>query len=192
MSDICIPTWRSLLDKSLYKCKHQPESRYFQLATQRLDGSLANRTVVFRGYGSDNNLLLFTDMRSKKWSEIRKKPKVAICWYLSETREQYRIDGKGEFLNSAEFNQQIEYSWQSLSNIAKSQFLWGEPGSKRNSSNSLRISANMIPDKPPEHFCLLSIRVDKVDYLNLKGDPQHRVLHTKNTRGHWTATELIP
>ncbi|KAI5054742.1 hypothetical protein GOP47_0029887 [Adiantum capillus-veneris] len=51
-------------------------SSYFQLATVRRDGRPANRTVVFRGFVEESNILQFTtDYRSNKIEEILHNPR---------------------------------------------------------------------------------------------------------------------
>lgn len=56
--------WRELLQRALKKnsgCRH---SRYVQLATVRPDGRPANRTVVYRGFLGESDVLTFvTDSR---------------------------------------------------------------------------------------------------------------------------------
>ena len=63
-----IPVWRSKLLKSLAQNKRLANSRYVQLATVRPDNRPANRTVVFRGFLSDDDdsLTFVTDSRSRK------------------------------------------------------------------------------------------------------------------------------
>ena len=51
----------------------------------------AVRTVVFRGFGGDNDdprLRVSTDCRSEKVAELGDNDRAELCWYFSDTREQ--------------------------------------------------------------------------------------------------------
>ena len=189
-----LPLWRQPLARTLYKTHKKPESRYFQLATICSQQGIANRTVVFRGFDDASRVLVITDTRTDKWSAIKKNPKVAICWYFADTREQYRLSGKALLINGATQKDVnlLERYWHDLSNAAKCQFLWGKPGEPRAGGDSLRVSAEAIPSVPPEHFCLLAVQVSHVDYLNLRGDPQQRIRYSLNRQRQWKETDIIP
>ncbi|MBT0586427.1 pyridoxamine 5'-phosphate oxidase family protein [Alteromonas oceanisediminis] len=189
-----VPLWRQPLARTLYKTHKKPESRYFQLATACESLGIANRTVVFRGFDESSRVLVITDTRTAKWSALKKDPKAAICWYFTDTREQYRLSGKATLVahDSEEHNALLTRYWHDLSNAAKCQFLWGTPGERRDDGNSLRVSAETIPDLPPSHFCLLAIDINHADYLNLRGDPQQRIRYTLNRQKQWRAIDIIP
>jgi hypothetical protein len=56
--------WKEPLQRALKKNAGSRDSRYVQLATVRPDGRPANRTVVYRGFLADSNVLTFvTDTR---------------------------------------------------------------------------------------------------------------------------------
>lgn len=87
--------WRPLLSASLDSNSHLNYASYFQLATVKPDGRPANRTVVFRGFveGTDK-LQVTTDSRTHKIEEISHCPHGEICWYFTDSWEQFRIQGK--------------------------------------------------------------------------------------------------
>ncbi|MCO5606162.1 hypothetical protein L7F22_060349 [Adiantum nelumboides] len=73
--------WRQLLATSLQANGHLKHSSYFQLATVRRDGRPANRTIVFRNFVEESNLLQFTtDSRSDKIEEIFHNPRGEAKW----------------------------------------------------------------------------------------------------------------
>ncbi len=56
--------WKEVLQKALKKNSNCRHSRYVQLATVRPDGRPANRTVVYRGFLLDTDVVTFvTDSR---------------------------------------------------------------------------------------------------------------------------------
>lgn len=83
-------TWKARILSSLSKNKGK-ERNYLTLATV-CNGSPRARTVVFRGFHEDS-ILIYTDTRSAKKTEIELEPRVEICWWMAETKEQYRIKG---------------------------------------------------------------------------------------------------
>ncbi|XP_020675653.1 pyridoxine/pyridoxamine 5'-phosphate oxidase 2 isoform X2 [Dendrobium catenatum] len=95
-----VQQWRALLAGALESNAHLNHSSYFQLATISVNGRPANRTVVFRGFqeGSDN-ILINTDRRTKKVEEITHNPYGEICWYFTESWEQFRINGRIDIID---------------------------------------------------------------------------------------------
>ena len=183
------PIWKQVLERSLYKTRKKPESRYMQIATLGLDGSPKCRTVVFRGYSSSHHLRFITDKRSEKWNELSANPNVSIVWYFAETREQYRFVGEAILLND---KNDTSEQWQKLSHAGKKQFLWGAPKMPRQKDYSLDVDDNAIPQIPPHHFTVVDVEVESVDYLTLRGEPQSRILYEKDTNGLWQQQPVIP
>ncbi|AFY53802.1 PPOX class probable FMN-dependent enzyme, alr4036 family [Rivularia sp. PCC 7116] len=191
-----IAPWRSFLANALKKNRSQPHSRYFQLATVRSDGTPANRTVVFRGFLEDTNKLkIITDTRSEKITEIKNKSSGEICWYFTNTREQFRIAGNIIIIDAnyqeSELIKARELTWQDLSDNARVQFAWAHPGEPR--ANPEAFSPPQ-PDenKPLNNFCLLLFEPVKVDHLRLRGEPQNRTIYLRDEAGVWDVKEVNP
>ncbi len=194
--NMAIAPWRSYLASALKKNRTQPHSRYFQLATVRSDGTPANRTVVFRGFLEDSNKLkIITDARSQKITEIYIRQWGEICWYFTNSREQFRIAGNIIVIDANYENSQLqrarELTWQELSDNARIQFAWAHPGKPR--ANPEAFSPPQ-PDenKPLDNFCLLLFEPVKVDYLRLRGEPQNRTLYVLDEKGIWDVVEVNP
>ncbi|MBV6626630.1 MAG: pyridoxamine 5'-phosphate oxidase family protein [Rivularia sp. (in: Bacteria)] len=191
-----IAPWRSFLANALKKNRNQPHSRYFQLATVRNDGTPANRTVVFRGFLEDTNKLkIITDTRSEKITEIQNQSWGEICWYFTNTREQFRIAGNITIIDAdyqdSELLKVRESTWQDLSDNARIQFAWAHPGEPRDNQEAFSPSP---PDEnnPSDNFCLLLLEPVKVDHLRLRGEPQNRTLYIRNESGVWDIKEVNP
>ena len=184
--------WRALLLKSLDKTRSMPESRYFQLATVDESGCPQNRTVVCRGFDERSDVLwVVTDTRNHKVSELRHQARASICWYFTKTREQYRFVVNSQ-IHTPDINASLcEQHWGRLSVAARQQFLWGEPGSVRVSPRRSLIDHTAGTEVVPAHFCVLTLTVEAVDYLNLRGNPQQRLSFVKH-QGQWHSKELIP
>ena len=184
------PLWMEPLARSLDNTKTKPESRFFQLATVDTEGLPQCRTLVFRGFSDHQHVQFITDTRSEKWEALVTNPKVAVCWYFAETREQYRMNGTAHIGKGDQ--QQTVLMWKNLSNAGKKQFLWGAPMQPRKSDYILDVELEDIPELPPSHFVVINIEVESVDFLTLRGDPQTRILYTQSTDGNWQSKNIIP
>ncbi|MEM7717524.1 MAG: Npun_F5749 family FMN-dependent PPOX-type flavoprotein [Cyanobacteria bacterium P01_A01_bin.68] len=191
-----IAPWRSFLANALKKNRSQPHSRYFQLATVRSDGTPANRTVVFRGFlENTNKLKIITDSRSDKIIEIQNQSRGEICWYFTNSREQFRIAGNMIIIDANHQDSELlkarESTWQDLSDNARVQFAWPHPGESRENQEAFspqQLDAN----KPLDNFCLLLFEPVKVDHLRLRGEPQNRTIYKRDEMGVWDITEVNP
>ncbi|MDJ0772336.1 MAG: pyridoxamine 5'-phosphate oxidase family protein [Mastigocoleus sp. MO_167.B18] len=191
--------WRSYLARALQKNRSQPHSRYFQLATVQSDGYPANRTVVFRGFLEDSNQLkIITDVRSEKIIQIHHQARGEICWYFTVTREQFRLAGELTLVDynhpDSRFQAARHSTWEQISDNARSQFIWANPGEpKSTDTGNLPIgNSDIDKSKPLDNFCLLLLDPVKVDHLQLRGDPQNRCLYILDNSGIWNTTEVNP
>ena len=186
--------WRVSLASALHHNRARPDSRYFQLATIRPDGIPANRTVVFRGFQSDTNILkVITDRRSSKVHHLEHCPWVEACWYFTKTREQFRLTGQLRCINktcSEEVNWRLQ-TWQSISDSARSQFYWPHPGQPRSHQSNFE-TVSIDTEIPPDSFCLLLLNPIIVDHLKLRGAPQHRYHYEQAADGTWSVVTVNP
>eukprot|EP00957_Ditylum_brightwellii_P090721 6909381-Ditylum_brightwellii.AAC.1 len=82
---------------------------------------------------------MITDDRSSKVAEVsgRTEQSAELVWWFSKSSEQYRIRGKIQFVGGAGkfeldgdefFAQARKQQWGNLSDMAREQFYWKEPG----------------------------------------------------------------
>jgi pyridoxamine 5'-phosphate oxidase len=197
-------SWRSPLSRAIHRNLSQPHSRYVQLATVTPQGNPSNRTVVFRGFVDRENyanLLQFvTDIRSEKILHLKHQANVEICWYFSKTREQFRIAGKIILVTVDEGQEELQLlrqqAWQKLSDGARKQFTWSTPGKPTTNLNSdLTLSlkeAEIDRELPLANFCLLLLNPQRVDHLELRGDPHLRCLYNYQIDGTWSIELVNP
>ena len=168
-----------MLTAALQRGRTKPETRYLQLATLGLDGRVRNRSVVFRGFGPDSELLVLTDARSAKVDELAADPRAEVCWYLPVTREQFRLEVEVDC-----FAEGAPPAWAQLR-----QDLWEARGA---TGQAEWLGA--IPDAPVplavDVFVLLACRVSAADHLELRPKPQqhsrYRLLDER-----WEFTALV-
>ena len=192
-----LPPWRSPLSSAIHRNRAKPHSRYFQLATVNPEGYPANRTVVFRGFLEDecSSLKIITDLRSAKIQDIANQPRGEICWYFTKTREQFRIQGNLHLITVKETDLDLQkarkITWHNLSNAARSQFAWPNPAQSVADQSAFEVEP---PDAnhPLANFCLLLLIPQKVDHLQLKGNPQQRCIYQLKADGTWSQQFVNP
>lgn len=189
--------WRSHLARSLDLNRTQPHSRYFQLATVSSSGEPKNRTVVFRGFRENtDHIQIVTDERSEKIAQIQHQPRGEICWYFSETREQFRLLGQLTLVNAVcgdrALQQERQQTWQTLSEAARLQFAWPDPGQPRTKNAEAFEPSSPALKTPPSNFCLLLLDPERVDYLQLSGNPHNRSLYRRDRDLNWSIEEINP
>ena len=192
-----LPPWRSSLSSAIHRNRSKPHSRYFQLATVTPEGYPANRTVVFRGFLDDeqSSLKIITDFRSAKIHEIENQSRGEICWYFTKTREQFRISGNLRLVSARESNSDLikarKITWHNLSDSARSQFAWADPGKPVADKSAFDVELP-DPNLPLDNFCLLLLIPHKIDFLQLRGDPQQRCIYQLEEDRTWSIEQVNP
>jgi PPOX class probable FMN-dependent enzyme len=189
--------WRSSLARSLHLNRSLPNARYFQLATLTPEGKPANRTVVFRGFREDSDSLqIVTDSRSEKIIQIANCNDGEICWYFPKTREQFRLSGSIALISSEDRDPENRKArgrvWCELSDAARLQFAWPFPKQPRDGNSDAFTPEPPDENKPIDTFCLLLFTPERVDHLQLKGNPQDRTLYSLSDAGEWRMESVNP
>lgn len=196
MSNKYLAPWRSHLANTIHRNRSKPYSRYLQLATVTPEGYPANRTVVFRGFLANGDRLIFiTDSRSAKIQDIQAHPQAEACWYFSQTREQFRLAGTLKLVTLEEADSDLQLArkttWQNLSDAARSQFTWPNPGKPQGSKAAFELPMPET-DTPLDNFCLLLLTPYKIDHLELSGEPQQRCIYILDNEQTWSTQPVNP
>jgi pyridoxamine 5'-phosphate oxidase len=192
-----VAPWRSPLARAIHRNRSLVYARYLQLATVRANNRPANRTLVFRGFLEDTDQLKFiTDARSEKADQIQHQPWAEACWYFPNTREQFRITGCLTLVGCENSDPILDkarmITWQELSDAARLQFAWADPGKPRVQDPAAFNPPPPDPIQPLANFCLLLLDPVQVDHLELKGEPQNRYLYCLDQQQQWSKQEINP
>ncbi|WOL07524.1 pyridoxine/pyridoxamine 5'-phosphate oxidase 2 isoform X3 [Canna indica] len=161
----------------------------FQWKTFKSDGSLQDDT---------DKIQINTDRRSNKIEEIQNCHFGEICWYFTDSWEQFRINGTIDIIdgqNSDAFMiQQREKAWFASSLKSRLQYLAPAPPLPV-ISNGPGEENKLDPFKGPvDAFCLLVFDPEQVDYLNLKSN--ERLVFKSEPSGHggklWMSEKVNP
>ena len=182
--------WHRALQQTVKKNRRDAHNRYLQLATVRPDGTPAVRNLVFRGFRPEaDRILMVTDARSEKPAQIAANSAGEICWYLTHTRDQFRLRGQLGLEGPNDAGTLREELWGMLSTNARQQFFWPEPGAAL--APAPAVEDEPLAD-PPEAFLALFLDVREVDHLCLKGTPQRRWRAERDAQGHWQSRPVNP
>jgi len=190
--------WRQKLESAIQNNAQQAHSRFFQLATVDTKQMPACRTVVFRGFmDSTHALIAHTDVRSEKILQLRNNAHAEICWYFSDTREQFRLTSKITLITGAErLGADIRLAhWLALSDMAQASYALATPGSAiviEQTPSAKPKNASPPGEAPSANFALLLISPFTVDHLLLAPSPQQRTLYRVQQDGHWNASSIVP
>ena len=165
------------------------------------------RTLVFRALQQEPpQLAMVTDSRSEKAAEIAACSAGEICWYFTRTREQFRLGGTLALIGTdcSDQTQRVTI-WAGMSVAAREQFLWPHPkqplvpddnvGNETNEGSSHDDYSRQVPQDlhaPPVSFLIVTLRVERVDHLCLRGDPQTRWLSEHDGSGGWNSEAVNP
>jgi len=190
--------WRSAIASALDHNSSLVYARYLQLATVRVNGLPANRTLVFRGFLEATNQLKFiTDSRTEKIEQIQQQPWAEACWYFPHTREQFRITGTLTLVAGGDSQHDLApariTTWQELNDAARLQFAWPHSGKPRNKDEQAAFFPPPPDSRQPlPNFCLLLLDPIQVDHLVLRKEPQNRWLYYHDDQSGWTTQEINP
>ena len=163
MTEILDPLWQQQLTKSLHVNSSQVQSKYYQVASVCSNGEPKNRTMVFRGFLSGTqSLLSVTDSRSEKIEEWQgdNKSRFEICWYFSESREQFRLAGEVALIsNSLDSSYEnwvlgkqtkqsiLKQQWSNLSTNAREPFYSNSPKAPFDEDSMPSMPQNRLVNK---------------------------------------------
>ncbi|KFK37433.1 hypothetical protein AALP_AA4G256400 [Arabis alpina] len=194
-----VTPWKQLLFTAIEANSHLNHSSYLQLATIGVNGRPSNRTVVFRGFEENSDMIrINTDLRSRKIEELKHCPFSEICWYFSDTWEQFRINGRIEVIDASNPDQtklqQREKAWFANSLKSRMNYVCPTPGSPYSSEKPNREVYLEPSSGPVAEYCLMLFEPEKVDYLNLKSN--QRLLFSSMVSGAgekcWTSEKVNP
>ncbi|KAK6918162.1 Pyridoxamine 5'-phosphate oxidase, Alr4036 family, FMN-binding domain [Dillenia turbinata] len=198
-------SWKQLLINALESNSNLKHSSFLQLATVGSNGRPANRTVVFRGFLDDTHKIqINTDSRSRKVfhlgiEDLRHCPFGEICWYFTDTWEQFRINGKIDIIDDTVLDpiklQQRDKAWFASSLKSKLQYLGPKPGIPCFSEEPPPQQFSLDPSTGPvSAFCLLVLDPDQVDYVNLKTNDRLAFTSQTSVNGEkcWNTERINP
>ena len=182
MNNIDLPLWRQRLKASQSKEGKLASNRWIQLANVSKNNQPRVRTVVFRGWLDNSTMLIYTDKRSQKYSDLGDNNNIEVLWLFFKTKSQYRFKGQ-----VYELEENDKY-WDNLFDRSKDQWFWPYPGKKIDKKQTISPVSNTL--SKPSNFSVLKIKIDEVDLLKLE-QPFHKRYIWKRA-DEWKCIEVNP
>ena len=143
------------------------------------------RTVVLRGYDRQNQSIIFhTNNLTNKINEIKNNPSVGALFYDRKGKIQIRCNGDAVINN---MDQYCKERWDKMS--AQSKECYYQNISPGKNIESPGIVKNKLENKLSENFTVVTININKIDWLYLSSAGHTRVKFLKNNGfiGQWIA-----
>ena len=181
MDKLNSPNWRQELKASQRKEGKVTSNRWIQIATVNENNEPRLRTVVFRGWITDNSMLIFTDRRSEKFKEIKKNNNVEILWLLTKSKSQFRFKGNANIV------QNDSNYWDKLNNQSKSTWFWPNPGNQFDHSD---FEKDVNKEVKPYNFLVFEIKIHTVELLRLEKPIHKRYIWEESS--NWIPQRINP
>ena len=168
-----------------------PESGFRQVSLCSVDASLRPqaRMVVLRKADRRGRLLEFhTDIRSRKWSEIKSNTSVTVLGFCSQTRLQLRL--KGTATLHGPFSEQAEEAWTKLSEWTRRAYSGGPPGDALGNDTQVPMAASGDTTGKAV-FGTLTFHVETLDWFMLERDNNRRAEFIYNDMGVLVSSRSI-
>tara|TARA_B100000579_G_C22681448_1_gene780502 strand:- start:44 stop:586 length:543 start_codon:yes stop_codon:yes gene_type:complete len=158
-----MPPWFSHICSYQRIESNSPSSSWVQLATLGIDNKPKVRTVVFRDWSDLYEMIIFTDIRSQKYNEIKANKSSEICWFFRKSNCQFRFSGSAKI----DLGNDRDHYWEKLSENSKSMWGWPNPGDhfENDQISYLRNKQNY---NQFDNFSLLKINITHVEQLILE------------------------
>ena len=157
--------------------------RHFGLATTGESGKPSLRTVILRDVSAGMTLTCYTDVRSAKVSQIRQHPTVSLLFYHPEKHWQLRIDGHAAIQFGTK---RTAYLWDRIPPASRTNYSSSsQPGSR------IQAPAEVTYLDSARYFCIVDIRVQRIESLQLHPLPHRRRLLSED-KGQWEEVYLVP
>ncbi|UZO79332.1 pyridoxamine 5'-phosphate oxidase family protein [Aquimarina sp. ERC-38] len=157
--------------------------RYATLATVA-DGLPFQRTIVLRDVTDTNDLLIYTDERSKKVAQLKRNKNASLLFYDHNRLTQVILRGTISIETKGEG---VEERWQKVRERSQKDYITSlGPGIPVDNPDQVTYL------KEQNYFTILNFVPDEIEYLRLKRPNHIRALFTKSESEEWDMTFLVP
>jgi len=165
------------------------------LATTSADGNPSTRVVLLKD-ADERGFVFYTNLKSRKVSEIKSNPNVSLCFWWSTLQEQIHIEGVTEPVTDEEADEYFATrdrgsqvgAWASQQSAPIES---REKLEEAVEECTRRFEGKSVP-RPP-HWSGLRVIPNRIEFWYGKMDRLHeRYLYTRSGSGGWDVTLLQP
>ncbi|KQU86362.1 pyridoxamine 5'-phosphate oxidase [Ensifer sp. Root31] len=147
------------------------------------------RMVVLRRADERSRLLEFhTDVRSRKWREIRFNPFTTILGFCGKSRLQLRLQGMAELHGPG--SEQADRAWDQLSRWTRSTYAGGPPGDVLSDETPSPPNAT-VESGGKSVFGVITFRAEALDWFRLGRENNRRAEFIYNDAGELVTSRWI-
>lgn len=153
------------------------------LGTISADNNVTQRSIILRTVSDDLQLTFHTDARSQKISHIKENNTISLLFYHPEKQLQITLEGSAQIISDQTV---LHKSWKKVPTEAQKNYTSTvTPGSKIENSDAITFSAK------ENHFAIIAVRPDRMEYLQLNQAQHTRVQFTK-IKHQWKEEFIAP
>jgi len=150
------------------------------VATIGLDGSPRSRTVVLRHFdGNDRSLRFHTDIRSEKFQELNRDPRISALFYDVGEKIQLRLNGQATLHVTDRI---ADDAWSASQAMSRHCYATEPaPGSVISEGVEFTVpKGRELTDAGRHHFCAVRMHFTRLEWLWLGSDGHRRALFDWN------------
>jgi pyridoxine/pyridoxamine 5'-phosphate oxidase len=156
--------------------------RNLVLATNE-NGKPRQRTVVLRKTLIDLSLVIYTDKRTQKITDIENNSEFSALFYHPKKLLQIRVEGKAELITDKE---QIATYWHTVQESSRKDYTTSTaPGTPIQNPDDVAYQSE------ENYFCPVRLLPNSIEYLRLKR-PNHLRIMFSRTDTDWSGAFLVP
>ncbi|MDX2265477.1 MAG: pyridoxamine 5'-phosphate oxidase family protein [Hyphomicrobiales bacterium] len=160
------------------------------VATIGLDGAPALRTVVLRGFESGSRTLRFhTDVRSRKWTELRAEARVSVHGYDAGRKLQLRFRGAADLHSQDAIAEAAWAASRAMSRMCYAQAV--APGAAVETPDDAARDP-LLDDAAFANFAVVVVRFTDMEWLYLAARGHRRAAFAWDEAGALQARWLGP
>ncbi|MCX9157871.1 pyridoxamine 5'-phosphate oxidase family protein [Niveibacterium sp. 24ML] len=186
------PPWRHVLGADLAAHAQDPAAMFVQVASLDAEHRPSVRSMSFRRFGPNGELVFVTDTRSAKVAALNADGWGEACWYFPDARVQWRLAGQVAVHGGAapaDWSALRASLWRAGSDEARRRFQWPAPGQLR--APAAAFVTAPPPLVPPAHFALFVLAAQRVERLCLRSSP-HARRSWAQAGTSWAVTDVNP
>lgn len=159
--------------------------RFVVLSTVSKEG-VSSRWVVYRKFTTEGKLLVYTDSRSEKCTELKRNPKCSLLFYHERQKLQIRIEAEAKLHLQDELTAKF---WPGVKGSNPGDYISVRGSGEEINQRELGYEKSL--DLNDRYFTVLEFNPLKIDVLQLNED-RHIRIEFKRTANEWESTFLVP
>jgi len=157
--------------------------KIFTLGTVGLDRMARLRTVVLRDITANQELLFYTDKRSKKVTHIKENNKVGLLFYDQENKIQLKAEGVASLIKDEDI---LAGYWKGIAEVNRKDYTTTTPP-----GSIVKHPDDVEYLKDKDYFTAVKVTLFKLEYLQLQPISHIKIRYSK-IEGNWVSEYLVP